>query len=202
MARALPLGLILLAVAGCHTITEELPPAQNTSGPTPIIVNPPPGNSVLIIPGASPAPPTQPPVTQPPQGGGGSPQPTPTPKPPSNPPSQPNMHAASEVYVSVTSFLRDGRLVKGRAQHYQPGDVIYLTCTPKDSDHQPTRNHGPIQGWNIRSGNLGGGDYYYTDTHTFNPDIHVSPNSASGSVEADCRVDDIKSNTLSMPIHP
>jgi hypothetical protein len=198
MARAYPFGLILvLVVAGCHTITEELPPAQNTTAPTPVIVNPPPGNSILIIPGAQPTPQPPPQTTAP------APQPPPNPNPqPSNSPSQPNMHPASEVYVSVTSFLRNGNLVKGRAQHYQPGDVIYLTCTPKDSDHQPTKNHGPIQGWNIRSGNLGGGDYYFTDTETFNPDIHVSPNSGNGSVEADCRVDDIRSNTLSMPIHP
>jgi hypothetical protein len=193
MARALSLGLILvLAAVGCHTITEELPPTQNVTGPTPVIINPPPGDSVLIIPPAQQPPPPQ-----------QSPVPTPHPSPSTAPPpSQPNMHPASEVFVSVTSFLRNGQLVKGRASHYQPGDVIYLTCTPKDSDHQPTKNHGPIQGWNIRSGNLGGSDFYYTDTETFNPDVHVSPNSGSGSVEADCRVDEIRSNTLSMPIQP
>jgi hypothetical protein len=184
--------LLLVASVGCHTITEELPPAQTVTGPNPVIVNPPPGNSVLIIPGQNPAPQQ-------------SPNPAPTPNPaPSNtpPPSQPNNRPAAEVYVSVTSFLRNGQLVKGRAQTYRPGDVIYLTCTPKDEDHQPTKNHGPIQSWNIRSGNLGGSDFYFTDTDTFNPDIHVSPNSNSGSVEADCRVDNIKSNTLSMPIQP
>jgi hypothetical protein len=193
MARALSSSLILvLAGVGCHTITEELPPAQNVTMPTPVIINPPPGNTVLILPPAQ-----QPPAP------GQSPTPSPTPSPsPSNPPSQPNNRPASEVFVSVTSYLRNGQLVKGRASHYQPGDVIYLTCTPKDSDHKPTKNHGPIQGWNIRSGNLGGGDFYFTDTNTFNPDVHVSPNSGSGSVEADCRVDDMKSNTLSMPIQP
>jgi hypothetical protein len=195
MGRAFVVGVLLLVVSGvgCHTITEELPPAQTVTGPNPVIINPPPGNSVLIIPGPTPAPAPQ-----------QSPNPAPSPNPPpsTTPPAQPNNHPATEVFVSVTSFLRNGQLVKGRAQTYQPGDVIYLTCTPKDEDHQPTKNHGPIQSWNIRSGNLSGSDFYFTDTDTFNPDIHVSPNSASGSIDADCRVDNIKSNTLTMPIQP
>jgi len=197
MGRAFALGAILLVGAvGCHTITEELPPAQNNNAPTPIIVNPPPGNSVLIIPGQTPAPPPQ-------QNPNPNPSPTPTPSPSATPPpSQPNNSQANAVFVSVTSYLRDGTLhKKGAAPFYLPGDVLYLTCTPK-ADGQPTHNHGPLQDWHITSGDLGGGDFYFTDTDTFNPDIHVSPNSASGSIQANCRVDDIRSHTLTINIHP
>jgi hypothetical protein len=191
MGRAFAVGtLLLVTTLGCHTITEELPPAQNVTAPTPIIVNPPPGNSVLIIPGPSPSP-------QPQQ----SPSPHPSPSATPNP-SQGNQNPPESVFVSVTSFLRNGQLVKGRASSYKPGDVIYLTCTPKDGSGTPTKNHGPIQDWRIRSGNLGGSDYNCTDQDTFNPDCHISQSSGSGSIEADCRVDNIRSNTLSMPIQP
>src|SRR5262245_17046837 len=98
MGRVLAIGVILLVSAvGCHTITEELPPAQNVSGPNPVIVNPPPGNSVLIITPPS----TQAPAPPPPS------QAQPTPTPPSSNPSQPNNAPATEVFVSVTSFLRN-----------------------------------------------------------------------------------------------
>lgn len=197
MGRVLSLGVLLfVAAVGCHTITEELPPATHTTGPTPVIVNPPPGNTVIIIPpGPTPAPPPQ----QSP-----SPQPNPSPSPSTTPPpSQPNNNPAAAVFVSVTSYLRDGTLYKKGAQPaYKPGDVLYLTCTPKDSSGKPTKNHGPIQDWRISSGNLGGGDFFFTDTNTFNPDIHVSPNSGAGSIEASCRVDDIRSSTLTMNIQP
>src|SRR5262245_10475555 len=127
MGRYSALAVVFaVAAAGCHTITEELPPAQNVSGPNPMIVNPPPGNTVLIIP--SPTPPT----TTPPAN---TPPPSNNNPPPSTQPSQPNNKPPTEVFVSVTSFLRNGNLVKGRAQSYQPGDVIYLTCTPKDENH-------------------------------------------------------------------
>jgi hypothetical protein len=57
MRRVFAVGVLLVvASVGCHTITEELPPAQTVTGPNPVIINPPPGNSVLIIPGPSPTP--------------------------------------------------------------------------------------------------------------------------------------------------
>jgi hypothetical protein len=112
------------------------------------------------------------------------------------------MNQVEQVAAMVTSFLRNGHLEKGARSSYKPGDVLYLTCTPKDGSGKPTKNHGPLQSWNISSGNLGGADFYYTDTDTFNPDVHVSPNAGSGSIEAKCRVNDIGSNTLSMPIVP
>ena len=194
MGRVLSLGVLLIVAAvGCHTITEELPPATHTTGPTPVIVNPPPGNTVLIIPpGPTPAPPPQ-------QSPSPPPNPSPSTTPP--PPSQPNNNPATAVFVSVTSYLRDGTLYKKGAQPaYKPGDVLYLTCTPKDSSGKPTKNHGPLQDWRISSGN--GADFFFTDTNTFNPDIHVNPNSGAGSIEASCRVDDIRSSTLTMNIQP
>jgi hypothetical protein len=177
---------------GCHTITEDLPPAQTVSGPNPILVSPPPGNSVLII--ATPAPSQPPPPTHS--------NPSPSPSSPSQPPPQQNQNKDTQVSAMVTSFLRDGSLQLGARGSYKPGDVLYLTCTPKDSDGKPTKNHGGIQGWTIGSNNLGGGDFFYTDTDSFNPDVHVSPSAGSGSIEATCRVDDIGSNTLSMAIQP
>jgi hypothetical protein len=110
--------------------------------------------------------------------------PTPTPTPAGN------QNPAVDVRTSVTSFLRYGRLVKGRAATYIPGDVLYLTCTPLDHLGKPTKNHGNLHDWIIFSDDLTAGvDWVHTDTRTFNPDVHVSEQSHNGTIKAKCRVD-------------
>jgi hypothetical protein len=110
-----------------------------------------------------------------------------------------------DIRVSVTSFLRHGRLVKGRAATFIPGDVIYLTCTPLDKNDKPTKNHGRIRDWEIFSSDLVNGvDWVHTDVNTFNPDVHVSERSRNGEIRAKCEVDTtsgpIRSGSVSMVI--
>lgn len=142
-----------------------------------------------------------------------SPAPTPTPSATATPTRTPtpagNQNPAVNVRTSVTSFLRYGRLVKGRAATFIPGDVLYLTCTPLDSHDKPTKNHGNIRDWLIFSDDLAAGvDWYHTDVRTFNPDIHISEQSHNGTIKAKCRVDTpsgeplVSGNTLMTVVAP
>jgi len=101
------------------------------------------------------------------------------------------------VYATagVHSYLRNGNLVRSGAQTYKAGDVIYLNCTPRDAKGNKTTNHGPIKSWGIFSndliaGNPTSGDFYYTDTNSFNPDLHINKtlSKPSGTVKAYCTV--------------
>jgi hypothetical protein len=156
--------VLALAVLGVLPLACN---GNNPSGPEP-------------NPSASPTPNT--PAATPTPSATATPTPTPTPAGNQNP--------AVDVRTSVTSFLRYGRLVKGRAATYIPGDVIYLTCTPLDHLGKPTKNHGGIHDWLIFSDDLEAGvDWYHTDVRTFNPDVHVSEQSHDGTIKAKCRVD-------------
>ena len=140
-----------------------------------------------------------------------SPSPSPTPPPAPTPTATPaatptpvhNMNPATEVAAMVTSFLRHGQLQGGARASYQPGDVLYLTCTPKDMNGDKTWNHGNIQAWYILSDTLQEGkDYYYTDTNSFNPDVHTSDGSPAGQIVARCKVDTLLSGRAIMNIEP
>jgi hypothetical protein len=101
----------------------------------------------------------------------------------------------------VHSYLRNGVLYRTGASFYLPGDAIYLNCTPRNAQGQPVQNHGPIQGWKIYSTNLKAGtDFYYTDTNSFTPDLHIQLGCPPGSVKANCTVDGFTSKDHVMPI--
>jgi hypothetical protein len=189
----------LLLVAACNTITEELPTRPPDGGTTPIVYQiPAPPPAPAAVPTSLPAPlpplPPLPPV----------PVPAPVPQRTATPPPSGGGNAGAapnQVGVGVTSYLRNGRLVSGGAASYKPGDVLYLTCTPKGPDNRPTDNHGPIEGWNVWSNNLGqDSEWRVTSTETFNPDVHVSSESGTGEIQAYCQVNGIRSNTLVMRI--
>jgi hypothetical protein len=129
--------------------------------------------------------------------------PTPTATPAPTPTPAHNMNPATQVAAMVTSFLRSGQLQGGSRASYRPGDVLYLTCTPKDQYGEKTWNHGNIQDWYILSSDLQDGkDFYYTDTRTFNPDVHVSDGSPAGQIVARCKVDTLLSGRAIMNIVP
>jgi hypothetical protein len=107
------------------------------------------------------------------------------------------------VSTILFGFLHNGQLQNGERQFYSPGDVLYLTCTPKDKNGKPTKNHGRLQDWIIDSPNLQNGtDFFATDTIGFNPDIHVSDGSPNGQITAKCRVDFMTSGLKVMNIGP
>jgi hypothetical protein len=128
-----------------------------------------------------------------------APQPTATPTATPTPTPSGNQNPAVDVRTSVTSYLRYGRLQKGRAATFIPGDVIYLTCTPLDKNQKPTKNHGRIRDWQIFSltGLVNGADWFHTDVNTFNPDVHVSENSRDGEIRAKCEVDTVSGPLVS-----
>lgn len=163
--------LSALLTASCTTITEDLParPTPPTFLPPPQLPNPTP------TPGSTPRP---------------SPTPNPNPKPTPTPTPDPGGSSVDYVTAGVHSYRRNGQLYRTAASFYLPGDSIYLNCTPRTADGKPTTNHGPIQGWTIYSTNLQvGRDFRYTDTNSFNPDLHIDQGSPSGAVRARCRVD-------------
>lgn len=177
--RAFPAVLVALA-AGCTTITEELPVTPST--PAPI---------VFPTPFPGPTPTAQP-----------NPRPTAKPNPkPSNPPAGGN--PVAYVTAGVHSYLRAGKLYRTGASFYLPGDAIYLNCTPRDAAGKPTANHGPIQGWKIYSTNLQVGlHFHYTDTNSFNPDLHIHLGCPAGQVRARCQVDGFWAQDHVMPVRP
>src|SRR5262249_38391437 len=118
-----------------------------------------------------------------------TPTPSATATPTRTPTPEGNQNPAVDVRTAVTSYLHYGRLVRGRAATYIPGDVLYLTCTPLDHLGKPTKNHGTIHDWTIASDDLTVGvDWYHTDVNSFNPDVHVSEQSHDGTIKAKCRV--------------
>ena len=127
-----------------------------------------------------------------------TPEPTATPTPvpitspspePSSPPEgthEPAVYATAGVH----SYLRKGTLYRSAAKVYKPGDAIYLNCTPRDAKGNKTDNHGNIRYWIIASKDLTVGvDFHYTDTNSFNPDVHIHvPISNNGTIKAQCAV--------------
>lgn len=171
-------AVLLAFAAGCTTITEELPVTPSTPAP---IAFPTP------LPG--PVPTAKP-----------NPRPTPTAKP-STPPGGGN--PVAYVTSGVHSYLRAGKLYRTGASFYLPGDTIYLNCTPRDASGKPTPNHGPIQGWKIYSTNLQvGTHFHYTDTNSFNPDLHIHLGCPAGEVKARCQVNGFWSSDHIMPVRP
>ena len=148
--------------------------------------------------GRSPAAPETPsPSPTPTPAPAATPTPTPTPTPEPTPPAG-NRNAVTQVTAGVHSYLRNGKLVKGSAAAYKPGDVIYLNCTPRDEDRKPVDRHGPLQAWSVWSDD--GVVYRVTDLGTFNPDVHVSKETPSGKVQAWCKVDGFRSPTHKMHV--
>jgi hypothetical protein len=169
--------VILYTACSPNTITEDLPFTPPT--PAPIQPTPPPA------PAATPTPKP-------------NPKPTATPRP--DPTSAPSGNVAY-VTSGVHSYRRNGQLYRTGASYYLPGDAIYLNCTPRNAQGQPVQNHGPIQGWRIYSTNLQQGNHFhYTNTNSFNPDLHIHLGCPPGSVKANCTVDGFTSKDHVMEV--
>ena len=186
------LALVVLSV-GCSTIREELPTSANQA---PVNTQTVASIPVVVVPVPVPVPTTGPPSVP------TNPTPTnPTPTTPNTPGGGGGgggnggggIGATHSVTAGVHSYLRKGRLVPTGGTEFQAGDVIYLNCTPRDENRNPINNHGPLQGWSVS----GDAPHNVTDTHTFNPDLHVH---GPGKVFISCRVDNISSATTRLNI--
>jgi hypothetical protein len=183
--------ILLLAVGACSTIREELPsqPSNVTNGPAPAPI------PVVVVPVPVPVPTAGPaPLPTPAPGGGGGNTPAPAPAPGGGGGGDGHTNnQVADVTAGVHSYLRNGRLVPTGGTEFKVGDVIYLNCTPRDSEGNPTNAHGPLQAWFVS----GDANYNVTDTDTFNPDLHAH---GPGKVNIACRVDNITSGTKRLTI--
>ena len=174
----------VVALGGCsRTIFEELPTASDGAenglpgpAPQPVVVQPVP----IPSPNNGPAPNPAPTSTPAPNNPGPTPRPTSTPPPPSG-----GSGNVAQVTAGVHSYLRNGQLIPRSGTQFQVGDVLYLNCTPRNSEGQPVDHHGPLQGWYHQ----GTARYTITDTHTFNPDCHTQ---GKGYVDISCQVDGVR----------
>src|SRR5436190_8636956 len=136
--------VLLVAGAGCQTITEELP-----SRPTPAkSANPIPAVTVPV-PVPTPAPAATPtPATSP------TPAPAATPTPAATP--APNAGSIDSIRVGFFGFkCDDGQIVPHNGWGQLPrGCTGYLTATPKKKDNTdvPQKEHGPDISWRLRAG--------------------------------------------------
>lgn len=185
LAASVALGLL---AGSCTTITEDLPPTP--AAPTPIVLPPaPPVGEPNPTPTPNPTP---------------NPSPAPTPRPNPSPTATPPPSGGTQtaiVTAGVHSYRRNNTLFRTAAPYYLPGDVIYLNCTPRNAAGQPIDDHGPIQGWRIYSTTLQQGtDFHYSDTDTFNPDLHIHSGCPPGTIRISCRVDGISSKETPLEI--
>jgi hypothetical protein len=171
------------AVAAAVLAGLPLLSCTNATTPTP---------AATPTPVATPTPtPTPAPIT--------SPSPSPSTKPPDYT-NEPAVYATAGVH----SYLHKGKLVRSGANSYSPGDVIYLNCSPRDANGSKTTNHGNVRYWRIYSNDLTVNvDFYFTDTNSFTPDLHINaPLAKGGTVKAQCAVANLPlSNTHNMKIN-
>lgn len=133
-----------LALAGCQTITEELPVAPtaptNNVPAIPVIVVPVPVPVPTSAPAPAPAPtnPTPNPTPNP------NPNPNQTPRPPAPPANPGNTSGTVRIGAKVYFIERDGRPIEGTegATEAQIGDRVHLDATAKDANNLPTTTQG------------------------------------------------------------
>lgn len=181
LSAALVLGLM---VAGCQTITEEMPNQTANPGgpnpvPVPVVVVPVP---IPTPPPATPAPPAPPPVNNPP-----------TTTPPSNPGEgdvPDNTNPVAKLTAKIYFVECFGQIVS-----YPPAPVgcrVHLDVTPTDSSNHHTRARGtPV--WTFTNRGL----FTLSGNSPYNPvmDVH-----SAGDVDCYAEVDGIRSNTVHVEI--
>jgi hypothetical protein len=185
MARSLPLVLTLaIAVAGCKTITEELPTtATETNGapvvnvPVPLRVTP--VTLPISTPLATPAPTNQPA----PQGGGEF-------EDDGDEFIPDNRNPVARVTAKVFFVECNGGAIPGseNATEAQVGCRVHLDTTPKDASGRPTQPRGNPQ-------------WHYSDRSSFsvggrNPFTPVLTVTRPGSVSIHSTIDGVSSNSF------
>jgi hypothetical protein len=151
--RIASVPVVLLAVAGCRVITEEIPTSRSAlsaTGPAPIIVTVP-------TTAATPAPPNPVPASTPTPAP--APNPAPAPVPSTTPAPAPAPAGPSPVYAVRVGFFgincgRGNPVPRNGAGVLPRGCKGYVTATPKNQDNSdvPARIHGPDIDWFVLEG--------------------------------------------------
>jgi hypothetical protein len=198
MAKRLSFLLALgIVVAGCKTITEELPTSASPSNGAPVVTVPFP---VQVTPVQQPTP-EAPSPTPTPAPGNNSPSPTPTPTPTAPPTEEddgdgediPNNNnpvarvVAKVFFVECGGDISDGSLTGATAP---VGCRVHLDATAKDSGGNPTRARGTP-------------NWHYSDSSSFtvsvkNPYTPVLTVTKRGSTRAWVTIDGVRSQDLSL----
>jgi hypothetical protein len=183
-----------LAVAGCHTITEDLPTKPSSTNPPTVTVPVP----VVVTPVEIPTPAT--PAPQKPQGPSPSPSPTSPggedPTPDGDGPDIPDNDSPVAKLLAKVFFVEcGGQPVPGSegASDAPVGCRVHLDVTPKDSSGKPTRaKHDPR--WEYSNPGL----FDVQGNSPYNPTLLVQ---APGSTSAQAFVDGVSSNSLLIRFH-
>jgi hypothetical protein len=176
-----------LILAGCQTITEELPTRptpQLVTVPIPVVVVPVPNPNPAPAPAPNPAPNPNP-----------APAPAPTPKPDPNPEPPPNPAGGTVVKVGLkVYFVEDsnGVPIPGSegATSALVGQRVHLDSTPKDASNKPTTPKGQPS-WNYSNPGL----VNVSGKNPYTPVLNVK---GKGSMSIDVEVDGVRSNTISL----
>lgn len=165
MTNATRVSLAVLAgltLAGCQTITEELPAAPVAptvvQSPIPVVVVPVPVPQPTSAPIPAPTTPTTPSTPNTPN--------TPsTPRPPTPPANPGNTGNTVRIGAKVYFVERDGQIIPGSegASEARVGDRVHLDATAKDANNLPTTTRGNPS-WSYSDPSLasisgGGGDW-------------------------------------------
>ena len=188
MARRLSfLFVAVLTVAGCKTITEELPTSSSPTSNDPVITVPFP---VTVTPVALPQPESSTPTPAP---AGGTTSPTPDPSGDGSDEFIPdNNNPVAKVTAKVFFVECGGGAVPG-SENATTADVgcrVHLDTTPKDAGGKPTQpKNGPRWTYSDTSSiSIGGG----------NPYTPVLTVKGPGSLSAYSVIDGVQSNVVSI----
>lgn len=186
MRRTTLSGVLVVAamLAGCQTITEEMPNEPTGGGPNgpnpvpvPVVVVPIP---IPTPPPATPPPPAPPPVNTPPS----------TPSDPGQGDVPDNTNPVAKLTAKIFFVECFGQIVP-----YPPAPVncrVHLDVTPTDSGNRHTRARGTPQ-WTYTNRHL----FTLSGNSPYNPVLDVK---GAGFVDCYAEVDGIRSNTVSVEI--
>ena len=195
MARTLSFLLAAsLLIAGCKTITEELPtsasnPTGGGSADVPTIVVP-----IVVTPIVLPQPESPAPAP-------GAPSPTATPVPDGEgdgdgPDIPNNTNPVARVLAKVFFVECNGGEVPGTgsATEAPVGCRVHLDATPKDAGGKPTQAKGTPQ-WSYSDKSA----FDVAGNSAFNPTLTVKK---TGSTSISCTIDGVRSNEISIRFVP
>jgi hypothetical protein len=182
---------VVVGMAGCQTLTEELP-SQPTGNLPSIPVLPP---VVIPVPIPTPEAPSGGPPVAPPTNPNPNPNPTPPPNGGGNPNGQipNNTNPVAKVGAKVYFLECGGVQVPGSefATSAQVGCRIHFDCTPKDAANDPTQAQG-APNWTFN------GPVSVGNTNDFTPTVTAQ---SAGNLTAYVVIDGVTSNTLNVQIY-
>lgn len=172
VVHGLTIGLLLAALAGCTTITEELPVRPSDIPTPPPIVIPAPG------PPPTPAP---------------APRPTPNPRP-STP--APNSSKVAKLGIKVEWVLCNGVIVPNSefATSAKVGCQIYFDSTAKDAANKPTQANG-LPNWSFQPMSI------VKKVNSIDPWAPIVTGGAPGLLSVNASVDGVQSVTLRIQLY-